>query len=147
MGKESTSGYNYRGDFQALLAAVKKAVQQMDLKTSSAKIKSDSFSFEVAEKMRWMSTSWPVKLSIEATDEKGSSLLMVRARSASLPSITQDFSNQAKVQEFVELVKVFAPTSTPDEQAPSDIQRIPCPRCGEMIAKTAKICRFCRTEF
>jgi len=28
-----------------------------------------------------------------------------------------------------------------------DIERVPCPKCGEMIAKTAKMCRFCRTEF
>lgn len=29
----------------------------------------------------------------------------------------------------------------------NDIARKPCPKCGEMIAETARLCRFCRTTF
>ncbi len=84
--------------------------------------------------------------SIEAIDKNGTSTLIVNAIST-LTSITQEFSNKAKVQELMELVKLFAPSSTDEAQITNDIERIPCPRCGEMIAKTAKVCRFCRAEF
>lgn len=146
MSKEISAGYNYRGDFRVLLEAVRKAIEQMKLNTNSSKITDSSFSFEVAEKMKWLTTNWPIKFSIEAIDKNGTSTLIVHARST-LTSITQEFSNKAKVQELVELVKLFAPSSTADAQIDSDIERIPCPQCGEMIAKTAKICRFCRAEF
>jgi hypothetical protein len=145
MSKEVTSGYNYRGDFSILVAAVRKAIEKMNLKTNSDKVTDYTLSFEVAEKMKWLSTNWPVKFSVEATNKNGTSTLIVRAKST-LTSFTQEFSNQAKVQEFIELVKLFAPSSKADTQT-NDIERVPCPCCGEMIAKKAKMCRFCRTEF
>lgn len=146
MSKDISVGYNYRGDFRVLLEAVRKAIAQMKLKTNSSKITDSSFSFEVAEKMKWLTTNWPVKFSIEASDKNGTSTLIVHAVST-LTSITQEFSNKAKVQELMELVKLFAPSSAEEAQIASDIERIPCPRCGEMIAKTARLCRFCRAEF
>lgn len=146
MSKQITSGYNHRGDFQVLLSAVKKAIQQMELKTEYFSSTNTSLSCKVAEKMKWLTTNWPVKFSIEATHAEGASVLIVRA-SSTLPSITQEFSNQAKIQEFIELVKLYAPSTASEPQALTDIERIPCPRCGEMIAKTAKVCRFCHTEF
>jgi hypothetical protein len=63
-----------------------------------------------------------------------------------LTSITQERSNQAKINEFLDLVKAFAPNINKSDNPNTDIERIPCPMCGEMIAKTAKLCRFCKTE-
>jgi len=145
MSKQITSGYNYRGDFQNLVSAVRKAIEQMGLKTEVFNATGRSLSCEVAEKMKWLTTNWPVKFSIEGTYADGESVLIVRA-SSTLPSITQEFSNQAKIQEFVELVKLYAPTQTSETKPQADIERIPCPSCGEMIAKTAKLCRFCHTQ-
>ena len=145
MSKQITSGYNYRGDFQLLVAAVRKAIEQMELKTEFFSATGTSVSCEVAEKMKWLTTNWPVKFSVEGTYANGASVLMVQA-SSTLPSITQEFSNQAKIQEFVELVKLYAPSQSSEAKPQADIDRIPCPRCGEMIAKTAKVCRFCQTE-
>lgn len=145
MSKDISEGYNHYGDFHVLLEAIRKTIIQMKLNTKSSNITDCSLSLEAAEKMKWLTINWPVKFSIEATYKNGMSTLIVRARST-LTSITQEFSNKAKVQEFVELVKLFAPSSVTDTQTVIDIERIPCPQCGEMIAKIAKICRYCKIE-
>lgn len=37
------------------------------------------------------------------------------------------------------------PVRTP-ASAPADVERKPCPDCGELVAVTAKLCRFCRAD-
>lgn len=37
------------------------------------------------------------------------------------------------------------PAQTP-ASAPADVERQPCPDCGELVAVTAKLCRFCRAD-
>jgi len=96
--------------------------------------------------MKWISTNWPIKFKIESSFMNGTSTLIVKA-SSTLTSITQEISNQAKINEFLDLVKTFAPNINKSDNSITDIERIPCPKCGEMIAKTAKLCRFCKTEF
>lgn len=41
------------------------------------------------------------------------------------------------------LVLLASGTSAKPAAQPQDIARMPCPECGEMIAVTAKKCRFC----
>ena len=147
MSKVSTVGYRYLGEPGALLEGVVRAAEQMKLVVHEKKVSDSSFKLAASEKMKWLTTNWPVKFEIEATHEDGHSALIARAWTA-MTSLTQDFNNQAKAQELIDLIKLNAP-SLP-EQAPAqtaaDIERMPCPQCGELIAKTAKLCRFCRSE-
>jgi hypothetical protein len=138
MSKDITAVYVYDGDPKTLLGATFKAMDKMKLRVSNQNVRGDSFSMEASEKMKWLTTNWPVKFKISSVYLNGTSTLTVTA-GATLTSLTQEFSNQAKVNEFMDLVKAFAPTKV-------DIDRMPCPRCGEMIAKTAKLCRYCKSE-
>jgi hypothetical protein len=138
MSKDITAVYVYDGDSKTLLGATFKAMDKMRLRVSNQNVRGDSFSMEASEKMKWLTTNWPVKFKIASVYLNGTSTLTVTV-GATLTSLTQEFSNQAKVNEFMDLVKAFAPTKV-------DIDRMPCPRCGEMIAKTAKLCRYCKSE-
>ena len=146
MSKDVTAAYIYNGTPKTLLSGVLKAVEKMNLTAKHENVKDNSFSIEVSEKMKWISTNWPIKFKIESSFMNGTSTLIVKA-SSTLTSITQEISNQAKVNEFLDLVKTFAPNINKSDNSITDIERIPCPKCGEMIAKTAKLCRFCKTEF
>lgn len=44
------------------------------------------------------------------------------------------------------LVLLASGTSVKPTPQPQDIAREPCPECGEMIAVTAKKCRFCGAQ-
>ena len=146
MSKDVTAAYVYNGIPKTLLSGVLEAIDKMNLKTKHKKEKDGSFSIEVSENMKWLSTNWPIKFNIESSFANGTSKLIVKA-SSKLTSITQESSNQSKINEFLDLVKTFAPNTNEANDSTTDIERIPCPKCGEMIAKTAKLCRFCRTEF
>jgi hypothetical protein len=50
-------------------------------------------------------------------------------------------------EQFRPKQKVDEPRANSGATALSEIERVACPRCGEMIAKTAKMCRYCQTEF
>jgi len=76
----------------------------------------------------------------------GASIVIIKT-SSTLTLYRQEMSNQAKINEFLDLVKTFVPNINESNYSATDIERIPCPKCGELIAKTAKICRFCKTEF
>jgi len=147
MSKVSTVGYGYRGDPGLLLKGTIRAIEQMKLVIHEKSVSERSFKLAASEKMKWLTTNWPIKFEIEATHEGGQSTLVVRGGTL-LTSITQEFNNQAKVQELVDLIKLNAPSREEDAgpHGSADIERMPCPQCGEMIAKTARVCRFCRTE-
>ncbi len=145
MSKDVTAAYIYNGTPNTLLSGVLKAIEKMNLTNKYENVIDNSFSIEVSEKMKWLSTNWPIKFKIESSFMNGTSTLVVKA-SSTLTSYTQEFSNQAKINEFLDLVKTFAPNINKANDSTTDIERIPCPKCGEMIAKTAKLCRFCKTE-
>jgi len=125
MSKDITAAYVYKGSTEKLLEAVRKAINNMGLNIKNQNINKESFSFEVSEKMKWLTTNWPIKFRVDSTFANGSSTLIIKA-SSTLTSYTQEFSNQAKINEFLDLVKTFAPnqpdTSIADLEKLSDLK-------------------------
>lgn len=52
------------------------------------------------------------------------------------------------ISPIIGLILVLALPSKKPEQAErrAAADRRPCPRCGEQIARSASVCRFCQTE-
>jgi hypothetical protein len=146
MSRDATAVYTYKGAPNALLSGVLKAIEQVNLTITHESVNDDSFSFEVSEKRKWLSINWPIKFKIESSFMNGASIVIIKA-SSTLTLYRQEISNQAKINEFLDLVKNFVPNINESNYSATDIERIPCPKCGEMIAKTAKLCHFCKTEF
>ena len=107
-----TAVYSYSGTQEDLLAAVLHAIQKMNLIKKNEYKSDNSFSIEASEKMKWLSTSWPVNFKIESAFVNGISKLTVLAESESIP-VTQERLTQAKADEFIDLVKAFAPNTNP----------------------------------
>ena len=107
-GKKIFKTYGYHGDLNALLGIVEKSITQMDLKVKNKSISDNSFYFTFSERMRWLTTNWPVHFDIKAEKSKGIINLNVQAW-AQIFSITQARYTQQKAQEFLDLVKNYAP--------------------------------------
>lgn len=108
MSKDITVAYNYNGDFSKLKSAVYQAIQKMNLNTKIDYSSDSHISVEVSEKMKWLSTNWPVSFKIESQNSDNGLTLVVKVGTI-LTSYTQEISNQAKINEFIDLVKAFAP--------------------------------------
>ena len=100
--------YRYNEELDILLQAVEKSINQMDLKVKNKSITDNSFYFSLSEKMRWLSIYWPVHLDIKA--EKSGQMIDLNIQAwYQLYSITQAKHTQKKAQEFLDLVKNYAP--------------------------------------
>jgi hypothetical protein len=122
MSKETTAVYVYNGAEETLLSAIHRAIDTMNLNIKREYAQTESISFEVSEKMKWLTTNWPVSFEIKASLENRQWTLVVRG-SSTLTSYTQEFSNQAKVNEFLELVKSFAPNNKADSSV-ADLEKL-----------------------
>lgn len=100
--------YRYNGVLDILLQAVEKSINQMNLKVKNKSITNNSFCFSLSEKMRWLSTSWPVHFDIKA-EKSGEKIDLNIQTWYQLYSITQVKHTQKKAQEFLDLVNNYAP--------------------------------------
>ncbi|MGA2883760.1 MAG: SHOCT domain-containing protein [Halobacteriota archaeon] len=105
---KKTAVYTYSGAPKDLLAGVHRAIQKMNLTKKSENINDYTFSIDASEKTKLVSTSWPIHFKIESSFMNGISELNVEA-SSKLTSITQSHSNKKKTNEFLDLVKGYAP--------------------------------------
>ena len=109
MSKDATATYTYKGASNTLLSGVLKAIEKMNLTITHESVNDHSFLFEVSEKRKWLSTNWPIKFKIESSFMNGASIMIIKA-GPTLTLYRQLIPNQAKINEFLVLVK----TSVPD---------------------------------
>lgn len=100
--------YRYYGELNTLLGIVEKSITQMDLKVKNKSITDNSFYFSLSEKIRLLSRYWPVHLDIK-TEKSGQMIDLNIHAWSHLYVITQAKHIQKKVQEFLDLVKSYAP--------------------------------------
>lgn len=107
-GKKIFKVYRYYGNLNTLLGIVEKSLTQMGLKVKNKSITDNSFYFILSEKMRWLTTNWPVHFDIKA--EKSGQIINLNVQVWSqMFSMTQAKYTQQKGQEFLDLVKDYAP--------------------------------------
>ena len=100
--------YRYDGELSILVSVVEKSISQMNLIVKNKSITDNSFYFSLSEKMRWLSTYWPVHLDIKA--EKSGTIIDLNIHAwYTLYSIIQTKHTQKKAQEFLDLVKYYLP--------------------------------------
>lgn len=110
MSKAATASFRYVGNLEALRKACLDACQQMSLKVKSQTLNGpEGFQIEASEKMKWMTTNWPVSFKIVAKSSGTDWAVLVTAGTAMF-SITQDFNNQHKARELADLIQVLAPS-------------------------------------
>lgn len=108
MAKSAFSSFAYSGDLNTIQEAVFKAVERMQLKIHDKRVSSDGFMYLAKEPMRWLTTNWPITLTIEAT-RSGESWAVTLEASCGMASITQDGHNNQRVNELAELIKTYIP--------------------------------------
>lgn len=115
--------YRYRGELSKLLKGVKTACEKMSLIVKEENVSEHSFSITAANEMRWLSSTWPIKFSIEAELVDESYVLLVQGGSFMSSTAAQSANNQVKIQEFLSLIKLYAPMSaSSSEDVASDLK-------------------------
>jgi len=114
MSIEANAVYVYNGSITDLLSGVHKAAESMKLVTGNENVTANAFSLVAANKLGFISTAGPAKFIIKAAVAGGIANLTITADlNMILASQSQVLMNQAKLTEFMDLVKSFAPITPP----------------------------------
>jgi len=125
MSNDVTAVYVYSDPPTALLSAVRQAIVKMNLLTKLEKVDGNSFSMDAAEKMKFISTKWPGKFIINSSFADGVSTMMVTANlNLTLASAAQILRNQAKLDEFMDMVKALAPNTKANNSGIDDLEKL-----------------------
>jgi Short C-terminal domain len=125
MSIDATAVYIYKGSLSDLLSGVRKAIDSMKLVTGNENVTANAFSLVAANKLGFISTRWPGKFIIKAAFANGAANLTVTADlNMFLASQTQVLTNQAKLNEFMDLVKSFAPSPAAGNSGLNDLERL-----------------------
>ena len=121
----ATAVYNYNGSLSILLSSVRKTIDSMKLITANENVTANAFSLVAANKLGFISTRWPGKFIIKAALANGAANLTVTADlNMFLASQAQVLTNQAKLKEFMDLVKSFAPNPTAVNSGLNDLEKL-----------------------
>ena len=125
MSMDAVAVYIYNGSSSNILSAVHKAVDNMKLITKNENVSGNSFSLEASYKLGLITTLWPGKFIINSAFANGISTLTVTAKmNLILSSQAQGLANQAKLTEFIDLVKSFSPNPTANNSGINDLEKL-----------------------
>jgi hypothetical protein len=125
MSIEAAAVYIYNGSITNLLSGVRQAVDSMKLITNNENVTPNAFSLVASNKLGFISTRWPGKFIIQAASAKGITNLTVTADlNMVLASQSQVLMNQAKLTEFMDLVKSFAPNPPANSSGLNDLEKL-----------------------
>lgn len=126
LGKEFTKTISFSCSQEVLKKAIHESIQMLNLKPKENNLTEEEIYYLLAEKMKWMSTNWPVTYEIRGMKIDGGWRLIVKCW-AKLSSITQDRYTEKKPQEFIELVKDtgnFKSASETSDSSSSNISKL-----------------------
>ena len=125
MSIEAAAVYVYNGAITDLLSGIHKAADSMKLITNNENVTANAFSMVAANKLGFISTRWPGKFIIKAAFSGGAANLSVTADlNMVLASQSQVLMNQAKLTEFMDLVKSFAPNPAAGNSCLNDLEKL-----------------------
>jgi len=125
MSNNVTAVYVYSGPPSALVSAVRQAAGKMSLITKQENINDSSFSMEASEKMHFISTKWLGKFIIDSAFADGTSTLTVTANlNLVLAPAEQVLRNQAKLNEFMDMIKALAPNIKANNSGIDDLEKL-----------------------
>jgi hypothetical protein len=125
MSIEAAAVYVYNGSITDLLSGIHKAIDNMKLVTANENVTASAFSLVAANKLGFISTRWPGKFIIKAAFAGGITNLTVTADlNMFLASQSQVLMNQAKLTEFMDLVKSFAPNPSANNSGLNDLEKL-----------------------
>ena len=136
MSNNVTAVYVYSGPPSALVSAVRQAAGKMSLITKQENINDSSFSMEASEKMHFISTKWPGKFIIDLAFADGTSTLTVTANlNLVLAPAEQVLRNQAKLNEFMDMIKALAPNIKANNSGIDDLEKLANLRDKALLAR------------
>ena len=125
MSIEANAVYVYNGSITDLLSGVHKAAESMKLVTGNENVTASAFSLVAANKLGFISTRWPGKFIIKATSANGTVNMTITADlNMVLAPQSQVLMNQAKLTEFMDLVKSFAPNPAANNSGLNDLEKL-----------------------
>ena len=111
----ATLSYQFNGKLVDLRNGVIKSCIQMSVVIKDEVNYPDKFTIKASQKTNWLSTNWPIKIVITAERIGRFYVLLIRGDS-SMGSLTQSSNNSAKVNELLNLIKVYAPSQSQQAQ-------------------------------
>lgn len=126
LGKEFTKTISFNCSQEELKKAIHESIQMLNLNPKENNLTEEEIYYLAAEKMKWMSTNWPVTYDIRGKKIDGGWRLIVKCW-AKLSSFTQDRYTEKKPQEFIELVKDsgnFKSLSETSDSSSSNISKL-----------------------
>jgi len=108
MSKTAIDSFRYSGDIVGLKKAALTACERMGLKLKSETQTDAGLNIEAGEKMKWLTTNWPVSFNVSA-EKVGDDWAVIVTGGARMVSITQDTNNQQKAMELCNLIKTLSP--------------------------------------
>jgi hypothetical protein len=97
----------------------------MKLVTGNENVTASAFSLVAANKLGFISTRWPGKFIIKATSANGTVNMTITADlNMVLAPQSQVLMNQAKLTEFMDLVKSFAPNPAANNSGLNDLEKL-----------------------
>ena len=125
MSIEANAVYVYNGSITDLLSGVHKAAESMKLVTGNENVTASAFSLVAANKLGFISTRWPGKFIVKATSANGTVNMTITADlNMVLAPQSQVLMNQAKLTEFMDLVKSFAPNPAANNSGLNDLEKL-----------------------
>ena len=104
-----TKAFRFSGTLDQLHSAVLKTCAESKIVVKTDELGSHGFEVTAKERVNWLSTNWPVKLSCKA-ERVGETWVVAVNTSSFLGSITQSANNSAKVDNFLSLLSAYAPS-------------------------------------
>jgi hypothetical protein len=104
----SIASFKYSGSLDALDDAVCRALDRLKVRRELIVRKEGGFAYAAHERLRLLSTNWPVTYQIIVASSAGAWAVTVEAGSKLSP-ITQDAYNSTRAQELADLIITLVP--------------------------------------
>ncbi len=89
-----------------VIGIVKRVVSKLGTKISDERSYGGGYIIETKEKLKLLSTNWPVKITVDIEELNGSQMINVKGECAGV-SITQDGYTKAKTDEFSDMLSKY----------------------------------------
>ena len=100
----ASAGFRYAGDLGTLLDAVRVACRETSMRLKEERTEDDAFTVTAVQELNFLSTNWPVTLTVSAERTGEDYAVTVRGES-DLWSFTQRANNKLRTEHLAEMIR------------------------------------------
>lgn len=100
----ASTGFRYAGELDRLLVAVRHACRESSMRLKDELAEGDTFTVTAVQETSFLSTNWPVRLTVSAEPAGDGYAVTVRGES-DLWSFTQRANNKLRTEHLAEMIR------------------------------------------